>query len=139
MSNRFCSGAAQNLGSVGRIPQIACETNRPNSSQVAALSILRRPLLRDLPWTVIPRSIPFPRRWIQHNHSTTMTFLQRCIFRKTQKDSEKASVVQRLKALPRGPKYPTFKVPGPRNHALNGFWDQSPQILDTWTLGVSKN
>ena len=30
--------------------------------------------------------------------------------------------------------YPKFKVYGPKNHTLNGVWDQSPQILGTWTL-----
>ena len=28
--------------------------------------------------------------------------------------------------LPRGSKYPRFKVFGPKNHTLNGIWDQSP-------------
>ena len=27
---------------------------------------------------------------------------------------------------PRGSKYPIFKASGPKNHTLNGFWDQSP-------------
>ena len=35
---------------------------------------------------------------------------------------------------PRGSKYPIFKDSGPKNHTLDGFWDQRPQILGTWTL-----
>ena len=28
--------------------------------------------------------------------------------------------------VPRGSKYPIFEVSDPKNHALNGIWDQSP-------------
>ena len=38
--------------------------------------------------------------------------------------------------LPRGSKYPIFEVSGPQNHTLNGFWNQKPQMLGTWTLWV---
>ena len=38
---------------------------------------------------------------------------------------------------PRGSKYPIFADPDPQNHALNGFWDKSPQILGTGTLWES--
>ena len=41
--------------------------------------------------------------------------------------------------MPRGSKYPMFKVSGPKNHVLNGFWDQSPQILGTCTLWVGNS
>ena len=35
---------------------------------------------------------------------------------------------------PRGSKYPIFEVSRPQNHTINGFWDERPQILGTWTL-----
>ena len=35
---------------------------------------------------------------------------------------------------PRGSKYPILKASGSKNHILNGFRDQKPQILGTWTL-----
>ena len=39
-------------------------------------------------------------------------------------------------ASPEVSKYPTFKDSDPKNHILNGFWDQSPSIANTWTLWV---
>ena len=40
------------------------------------------------------------------------------------------------KRIPEGPesKSPIFKDSAPKNHAVNGFWDQSPFIFGTWTL-----
>ena len=35
---------------------------------------------------------------------------------------------------PRGSKYPSFKVPGPKHRTLNDIWGQGSQILGTWTL-----
>ena len=43
---------------------------------------------------------------------------------------------RRAKPTPRGSKYPRFKDSGPKNHSLNGIWNQSPEILGTWTLGA---
>ena len=37
---------------------------------------------------------------------------------------------------PRGSKYPILKDSGPKIHTLNGFWDQGPYVLGTWTLWV---
>ena len=37
---------------------------------------------------------------------------------------------------PRGSKYPLLKDSGPKNHTLNGFWDQ--KILKHWVLGPSR-
>ena len=37
-----------------------------------------------------------------------------------------AKSLVRVLLYPRGSKYRIFKDPGPRNHTLNGFWDQSP-------------
>ena len=34
----------------------------------------------------------------------------------------------------RGSKYQIFKDSGSKSHTPNGFWDQSPGILGTWTL-----
>ena len=34
----------------------------------------------------------------------------------------------------RGSRYPMFQVSGSQNNILNGIWDQSPEILGTWTL-----
>ena len=36
--------------------------------------------------------------------------------------------------VPRGSEYPIFKDSGPKYHTLNGIWDQSAEILGTWTL-----
>ena len=30
--------------------------------------------------------------------------------------------------------YPILKDSGPKDHPLNGFWDQGPYMLGTWTL-----
>ena len=38
--------------------------------------------------------------------------------------------------VPRGSKYPLFQDSGSKCHTLNGFWDQSPYMLGTWTLWV---
>ena len=38
----------------------------------------------------------------------------------------------------RGSNYPIFEVSGSQNPTLNGIWDQSPEILGTWTLWVVK-
>ena len=39
-------------------------------------------------------------------------------------------------ALPRGSKYPIFKVSCPKDHLEYGFWNQKPEVLGTWTLWV---
>ena len=44
--------------------------------------------------------------------------------------------MERLWAPFQGSKYPRFEVSGSKNHSLNGFWDQRPSILGTWTLWV---
>ena len=38
--------------------------------------------------------------------------------------------------LPRGSKYSIFKASGPKTHTFHGIWDQSPEMLATWTLWV---
>ena len=35
---------------------------------------------------------------------------------------------------PRGSKYSIFKDSGPKSHLGYGLWDQSPEIMGTWTL-----
>ena len=38
---------------------------------------------------------------------------------------------------PRNSKYPISNNSGSKNHTTNGFWDQGPEILGTWTLWES--
>ena len=38
--------------------------------------------------------------------------------------------------LPRGSKYPILKVSGSEIHTLNGFRNEGPQTLGTWTRWV---
>ena len=38
--------------------------------------------------------------------------------------------------VPRGSKYQMFEVSGLRSHANNSVWDQSLEILGTWTLWI---
>ena len=42
--------------------------------------------------------------------------------------------VRKATNIPRGSKYPISKDSDPKNHTLNGFWEQSPGILGTWAL-----
>ena len=82
----------------------------------------------------------------------TYTYLL-CVDRESrsllQKGQQPSSNLQRCWNLDSGPvqqnrieavqdptrsKYPRFQVFGSKNHTLNGFWDQSPSILATWTL-----
>ena len=45
------------------------------------------------------------------------------------------NILWRIRCQPRGFRYPIcIRILVPQNHALNGFWDQSPYILGTWTL-----
>ena len=46
------------------------------------------------------------------------------------------SDVDDVDSCPRGSKYTVFEDSGPKNHTLNGFWDQSPYKLGTWPLWV---
>ena len=48
----------------------------------------------------------------------------------------KYSLFEALDPLDVKSKYPIFEVSGCKNHTLNGFGDQEPEELSTWTLRV---
>ena len=89
-------------------------------------------------YTILYHTIPY---YAILHHATYYILKRVCVVEPSHAQSRSGSARRQpslrvLPVLPSGSMYPIFEVLGSKSHTLNGFGDQKPLILGTWTLWV---